>query len=366
MSETSWLNADEVSGAPNVALGPPGYDPDTDSGFASLGGAPFSQVLYHLAMVGDPQDLDSSLQNIADHAQMLLQPPNPQPQGLLGDVSQHLAAPSVPPAQAASVDPDDEDDDDQGDQDEADDASPGSDGDDSDQGPVVSAYEPIVQGPLDTQVQQPKYTSLVTGSQLRSIFPQASQRVIDQYVEPINAMFRKQGINTPEQQASFLGQAAVENPTLASREGTRYSTFETANNAHKSVFPTSNSVIGYLNNPTAAANRAYAHYNGNGDEKSGDGYRYRGGGLLQITGRNSYRTAGLEDNPQAVAAPETSANISGDFWARNNLNNASAATMDRKQYDQVTAAVNGRAKLKANERWAAYQKVLKVLSPLRN
>jgi predicted chitinase len=330
MTDTSWPEADdETANASPARPGVPGYDPATDPGFAALQNEPFGQVLYHLAMGGDPRDLDPGRTPMAGQAQWLLQPPEPLTGGLLGDVRQHLASASAQPASG----------DGQGASDSEGALGVGNDDSDGDQGPVVAANAPVVQGPLDTNAPVPKYTSLVTATHLRSIFPQAKAAVIDQYVEPINAMFRQRGINTPEQQAAFFGQAAVEDPRMGQRE---------------------------LVNSSADTNRVYANRNGNGDEKSGDGYRYRGGGLIQITGRGNYRAVGLENNPEAIVQPENSVNASGIHWAAAGLNSSASNEMSRQQYDNVSRRINGRRTRTVNERWNAYQNALNILRPKRN
>ena len=78
----------------------------------------------------------------------------------------------------------------------------------------------------------------------------------------------------------------------------------------------------YVNNPVALANKVYANYDGNGDEASGDGYRFHGGGLIQLTGRNEYAsfgaTAGMTAEEAAGAAQRRPAPHSrgAGIWSR--------------------------------------------------
>jgi putative chitinase len=65
----------------------------------------------------------------------------------------------------------------------------------------------------------------------------------------------------------------------------------------------------YARKPERIANRAYADRMGNGDEKSGDGWRFRGRGLVQITGRANYRTFGIEETPDAALQPQRAIDI---------------------------------------------------------
>ncbi|WP_275472412.1 glycoside hydrolase family 19 protein, partial [Pseudomonas aeruginosa] len=91
-------------------------------------------------------------------------------------------------------------------------------------------------------------------------------------------------------------------------------------------------------NPRAIANNAYASRNGNGDEASGDGWRYRGRGLLQITGRANYRAAGaglgqpLEQEPELLEQPEFAALSAAWWWASHGLNDLA----DRGEFAAIT------------------------------
>ncbi len=65
----------------------------------------------------------------------------------------------------------------------------------------------------------------------------------------------------------------------------------------------------YARKQEAIANRAYANRMGNGPEASGDGWRYRGRGLVQITGRDNYARFGIADDPEAALDPVTAVKI---------------------------------------------------------
>lgn len=100
------------------------------------------------------------------------------------------------------------------------------------------------------------------------------------------AMMRH-GINTPRRAAAFLATVCHESGGLRHlSESMSYSAARMV-----VVWPsrfTAATAGAYAHNPEKLANRVYANRNGNGDEASGDGFRFRGGGLLQITGRANY------------------------------------------------------------------------------
>lgn len=119
----------------------------------------------------------------------------------------------------------------------------------------------------------------------------------------------------------------------------------------------------YAHNPERIANLVYANRIGNGPEQSGDGFRFRGRGLIQLTGRSNYRAAGkdlgidLENNPELAEQPIISARVAGWYWTDRNLN----AFADMGNIDAITYRINGGYNGKV-ERAALYQKALRMLA----
>ena len=95
--------------------------------------------------------------------------------------------------------------------------------------------------------------------------------------------------------------------------------------------------------PERLASRVYASRMGNGDESSGDGYRYRGRGLIQLTGRDNYRLAAsalhlpLLDQPELLTKPEHAARSAAWFWFSHGCN----ALADAGNFMAITKKING-------------------------
>lgn len=108
-------------------------------------------------------------------------------------------------------------------------------------------------------------------------------------------------------------------------------------------FPTMASTNGYALNPKALANKVYGDRMGNGAASSGDGWRYRGRGLIQLTGANNYRAAAedsglpLLNDPDLAAEPMKAARLACLYFRRNNLN----AIADRDDLKALRKRVNG-------------------------
>ena len=116
--------------------------------------------------------------------------------------------------------------------------------------------------------------------------------------------------------------------------------------------------------PVALANAAYAGRNGNGPAESGDGFRYRGRGLIQLTGRANYRLAGeglglpLEYEPGRVLERDVAALTAALYWREHGCNRLA----DAGDIGGITRVVNGPAMAGALYRQELYKRALTALA----
>jgi putative chitinase len=158
-----------------------------------------------------------------------------------------------------------------------------------------------------------------------------------------NKTFERWGILTPRQQAAFLGQAGHECGNFKIlEEGLSYAA-DRLMKIWPKRFPTMEIANKYARNPKALANYVYANRMGNRDEASGDGYRFRGSGWLQLTGHDNFYHAGKACgfdyvmNPDLVRTPEHAALTAGWFWATHNCNKLAEAG----DWTGLTKKING-------------------------
>jgi putative chitinase len=168
-------------------------------------------------------------------------------------------------------------------------------------------------------------------------------------------------INTPRRIAAFVAQCAHESG------GFRFLTENLNYRAESLVktwpkyFNTSNAGS-YARNPQRIANRAYANRIGNGDEASGDGWRFCGRGLIQLTGRSNYQAfadsieTNINDIPDYLATFEGAVQSACWFWETNNLNKWA----DLGDIVTLTKRING-GTLGLDDRMKHYTHALHVL-----
>jgi putative chitinase len=165
----------------------------------------------------------------------------------------------------------------------------------------------------------------------------------EEWIDAINETFDRFDISTPERQASFLGQCAHESAGFtALKENLNYSA-EGLTKVWPKRFPSLDAAQPYHRNPEKIANKVYADRMGNGDEESGEGFKYRGRGLIQLTGKDNYEACGealgadLVNDPDQVSSPRYAALSAGWFWDKNKLNQYA----DANDMTTLTKRING-------------------------
>lgn len=120
----------------------------------------------------------------------------------------------------------------------------------------------------------------------------------------IPSVSEKFGINTPLRLAHFLAQCSHESGDFkAVRENLNYST-EGLRKIFGKYFPTDAIAAQYARQPEKIANKVYANRMGNGNEASGDGYKYRGRGYIQLTGKENYASFDKVVDEDIIANPD--------------------------------------------------------------
>ena len=129
--------------------------------------------------------------------------------------------------------------------------------------------------------------ALVTFEQLNDFFEDTNEDIIEKFVEPLNEVMAFYEINTPERISMFLAQCGHESGGLRTiKENLNYSA-----DGLRKIFPKYFRDLNpaeYAKKPEKIANVVYANRMGNGPVESGDGYRYCGRGLIQLTGKSNY------------------------------------------------------------------------------
>lgn len=182
----------------------------------------------------------------------------------------------------------------------------------------------------------------MTPQTLLQIMPKAAGKAA-LFCQPLMDAMREFDINTPDRQAMFLAQVAHESAELTRlEENLRYSPARIME-----VFPRYVSswrdADALSKSPEKLACRVYGGRMGNGDEASGDGYRYRGRGLIQLTGRDNYRLAGsalhlaLIERPELLLQPDVAARSAAWFWFSHGCNQLA----DAGDFLGVTRRING-------------------------
>lgn len=175
-----------------------------------------------------------------------------------------------------------------------------------------------------------------------------SQALSDKWSNPTQLACERYDICSPLQQAAFIAQVGHESGLFSVvEENLRYS-----EQGLKAVFGRyfrAEELATFARRAEPIANRVYASRMGNGNEASGDGYKFRGRGLLQVTGRDNYRACGkelkadLEKNPELLCGPIYASLSAAWFWSSRDLNMVLAVSGFEKVTRVINGGVNGQA-----------------------
>jgi len=200
---------------------------------------------------------------------------------------------------------------------------------------------------------------ILTQDQLAQILP--GNPYIEHWYHALSEALPDYDITSPQRIACFLAQCAHESGGFtAIQENLNYKA-ESLCRVWPRYFNAGNA-DDYAHQPEKIANRAYAGRMGNGPEESGDGWKFCGRGLIQLTGRQNYQAfadslqMSIDDVPEYLATFEGAVQSACFFWESNNLNQWA----DKSDMTTLTKKING-GTLGLEDRMNRYQHVLSIL-----
>jgi putative chitinase len=184
---------------------------------------------------------------------------------------------------------------------------------------------------------------------------------LDNWHSAISEILPVYDINTPERVAGWLAQCAHESGYFRFlKENLNYRA-ESLLKTFPKYFKTLDEARQFERQPEKIANRVYANRMGNGDEASGDGFRYLGRGLIQLTGKNNYTLFAaaidtpLEEIPEYLQTFEGAIQSACWFWEQNNINQWA----DKRDILTMSKRING-GTIGMEDRIMKYNKALKM------
>lgn len=208
----------------------------------------------------------------------------------------------------------------------------------------VAAPIPAMQAPVEAPKPVPERKLSVGLTVEHLLKMHVSPANAQKYVGPLNIACEKMEINTHSRICHFISQICEESGNLSTtHENLGYNT-KNMMTVWPKRFPTVESTLPYLGKPDLLANSVYGNRMGN--TEPGDGYKYRGRGFIQLTGKSNYAAAakrmGIDfvKNPDLVALPEYIALVAADYWKHAGCNQL--ADVDTfAQITVITQRING-------------------------
>lgn len=183
---------------------------------------------------------------------------------------------------------------------------------------------------------------IITSGQLKAILPYNKNS--DAWLDPLNDILPNYNIDTVNRVAAFLAECAHESTEFTVLEENLHYTAAELLECFPAYFANTMIAGAYAGQPERIANRIYANRLGNGPETSGDGWNYRGRGLIQLTGKFNYQAFGntigylLEDVTDFLQTNAGAVQSACYFWNSRPMLNTLADTGD---IDRISRLVNG-------------------------
>jgi putative chitinase len=185
------------------------------------------------------------------------------------------------------------------------------------------------------------FTFDFTKAQLKEMLPK--NPYLQNWYDALDAILPEYDINTPQRVAAFLAQCAHESGNFVFlKENLNYKA-ASLRKVFPKYFPDDDIAAAYANKPEKIANRVYANRMGNGPEESGDGFKYCGRGLIQLTGKDNYTffaasiDVPVEEASEYLQTFEGAVQSACFFWDQNNLNQWA----DKGDILTLTKRING-------------------------
>ncbi|WP_396173822.1 glycoside hydrolase family 19 protein [Flavobacterium sp.] len=229
---------------------------------------------------------------------------------------------------------------------------------------TTTPVDPVVTVPFDGELELDDDCN-TSKEDLKKLFPNASDANLELLANVINAKGKDFGINNKEKLQHFLSQAGHEvgefTGGIGRTENTSYTTKARILKVFGKYFSETDTITkrkpdNYVNNPSALANYVYCCRMGNGTEESGDGYKYRGRGIFQLTGKTNYSNfqnyynskynpdKDFLNNPELLKTNDTIAIISAMWFYQKNVMNTvviDSTTTVKKITKKINGGING-------------------------
>lgn len=204
-------------------------------------------------------------------------------------------------------------------------------------------------------------TFTFTEEQLAKIIPGNSY--IAEWHTALSSILPEYDIWTPERVAHFMAQTAHESGNYSTLTENLNYRAETMRKVFPKYFPNQALAESCVGHPDKLANKVYGNRMGNGNEASGDGYRFRGRGLIQLTGRDNYTRFAesiemdVNEVPNYLETFEGAVQGACWYWEANNLNRYA----DDNDIVTLTKRING-GTIGLDDRKLRHEKAVKILS----